>query len=59
MNKSIDKPCNCNQQIIWWFNEDKGTILACMECEITFHYTAEICPYCKEEVVEFTQKENI
>jgi uncharacterized OB-fold protein len=50
------KGCACNSQIIWHF--DQPTIMACENCEITFHYTVERCPHCGEEPTEFVKVES-
>ena len=51
-----NKKCACNKQIVWWLRKDnKGTIIACKNCEITFYYDVKVCPYCNENVTEFVE----
>jgi uncharacterized OB-fold protein len=54
-NCECKKNCACNKQIVWFF--DKPTIIACKNCEITFYYDIEICPYCKTKTTEFKESE--
>ena len=53
--KEKEKKCACNKRIIWFLEEP--TILACENCEITFYYDTEFCPYCGRKVTEFIKKE--
>lgn len=55
--KIKQKPCACNKQIVWFF--EKATICACKKCEITFHYTTDYCPYCKNAVSYFEENEDL
>lgn len=50
-----EKNCACGKQIVWFFDSGRGCIIACKNCEITFHYETKICPYCNEEVTEFDE----
>lgn len=58
MNEDIRKPCACNKQIVWFVTGDGlGTVFVCKNCELTFHYSQEKCPYCKSELTEFREVE--
>lgn len=50
------KDCYCGKQIVWFF--EKPTIIACENCEVTFHVSAlkrGYCPYCGDELTEFVK----
>jgi|TARA_Y100000310_G_scaffold246775_1_gene252167 uncharacterized OB-fold protein len=57
MKEEIKKGCACNKQIVWFF--DKGTIIACKNCEITFYHNVRVCPHCKEMTTEFIEKNGV
>jgi hypothetical protein len=45
----------CKGQIVWFFKQDKPTVLVCAKCEITADcYTQEKCVKCGRPMVHFT-----
>lgn len=58
MMNEIQKKCNCDKQIVWWF-DTVGTIIACKNCEITFYYDIEQCPYCYDKTTEFIERKEL
>ena len=49
-----DKRCNCENQIVWFFN-DQPTVIVCKKCEIAVHYAEDVCPKCGGKLTSFIQ----
>ena len=46
--------CNCENQIVWYF--EKPTVIICEECEITLHFSQKKCPKCGGKVSYYTNE---
>lgn len=55
-SKAKEHSCNCEYQIVWYF--EKPTIVVCENCERTLHFEYTECPICKEEVSYFVKRNN-